>query len=122
MTVERTATIAALQAERFAEIVRRQEDIQQQVAQSMQQYQQVFSQATQATNDLLTRMEQHLHHYTGMTTQRFESVVQTAETHLAQAARRLGDTVDGLETHLRGFTESLERLPHVGEAHGSPRG
>jgi HAMP domain-containing protein len=120
VTVERTATMAALQAERFTEIVRRQEDIQQQVAQSMQQYQQVFSQATQATNDLLTSMEQHLHHYAGMTTQRFESVVQTAETHLAQAARRLGDTVDGLEAHLRGFTESLERLPRVGEAHGSP--
>ena len=97
VTVERTATMAALQAERFGEIVRRQEDIQQHVAQSMQQYQQVFSQATQATNDLLTRMEQHLHQYTGVTTQRFESVVQTAETHLAQAARRLGDTVDRLE-------------------------
>ena len=65
-------------------------------------------------------MEQHLHHYAGMTTQRFESVVQTAETHLAQAARRLGDTVDGLEAHLRGFTESLERLPQAREAHGSP--
>src|SRR5439155_2514665 len=43
VTVERTATMAALQTERFTEIVRRQEDIQQQVAQSMQQYQQVFS-------------------------------------------------------------------------------
>jgi hypothetical protein len=122
VTVERTATMAALQAERYAELVRRQEDIQQQVAQSMQQYQQVFSQATQATTDLLTSMEQHLHHYAGMTTQRFESVVQTAETHLAQAARHLGETMNGLDAHLRGFTESLERLPHIGEAHGSPRG
>ncbi len=121
-TVERTATMAALQAERFAEIVRRQEDIQQQVAQSMRQYQQVFSQATEATNALLARMEEHLHHYTGVTAQRFESVGQTAEANLAQAARRLGDTINGLDVHLRGFTESLERLPHVGEAHGSPRG
>lgn len=86
----------------------------------MLQYQQGFSQATQAINDLLTSMEQHLHHYAGMTTQRLESVGQTAETHLAQAARRLGDTVNGLEARLRGFTESLERLPQGGEVHGSP--
>ncbi len=122
VTVERTATMAAVQAERFAEIVRRQEDIQQQVAQSMRQYQQVFSQATEATNALLARMEEHLHHYTGVIAQRFESVGQTAEANLAQAARRLGNTINGLDVHLRGFTEGLERLPHVGEAHGSPRG
>jgi hypothetical protein len=122
VTAERTATMAAVQAERFAGTVRRQEDIQQQVAQSMRQYQQVFSEATQATHDLLTRMEQHLHHYTTLSAEKFESVVQTAEAHLAQATRRLGETVNSLDTQLRGVTESLERLQHLGEAHGSPRG
>src|SRR5262249_29279001 len=97
VTAERTATMAAVQAERFAVTVRRQEDIQQQVAQSMQQYQQVFSQVTQATHDLLTRMEQHLHHYTTLSAEKFERVVQTAEAHLAQATRRLGDTMISLE-------------------------
>jgi hypothetical protein len=122
VTTERTATMAAVQAERFAGTVRRQEDIQQQVAQSMRQYQQVFSEATQATHDLLTRMEQHLHHYTTLSAEKFESVIQTAEAHLAQATRRLGDTVNSLEVQLRGVTESLERLQHLGEVHGSPRG
>ena len=122
VTAERTATMAAVQAERFAGTVRRQEDIQQQVAQSMRQYQQVFSQATQATQDLLTRMEQHLHHYTTLSAEKFESVIQTAEAHLAQATRRLGDTVHSLDAQLRGVTESLERLQHLGEVHGSPRG
>ena len=122
VTAERTATMAAVQAERFAGTVRRQEDIQQQVAQSMQQYQQVFSQATQATQDLLTRMEQHLHHYTTLSAEKFESVIQTAEANLAQATRRLGDTVHSLDAQLRGVTESLERLQHLGEVHGSPRG
>jgi len=122
VTAERTATMAAVQAERFAGTVRRQEDIQQQVAQSMRQYQQVFSEATQATHDLLTRMEQHLHHYTTLSAEKFEAVVQTAEAHLAQAARRLGETVNSLDAQLRGVTESLERLQHLGEVHGSPRG
>ena len=122
VTAERTVTMAAVQAERFAGTVRRQEDIQQQVAQSMRQYQQVFSQATQAAHDLLTRMEQPLHHYTTLTTEGFGNVVQTAEAHLAQATRRLGDTVNSLDTQLRGVTESLERLQHLGEVHGSPRG
>jgi len=122
VTAERTATMAAVQAERFAGTVRGQEDIQQQVAQSMRQYQQVFSQATQATHDLLTRMEQHLHHYTTLSAEKFDSVVQTAEAHLAQATRRLGDTVNSLDAQLRGVTESLERLQHLGEVHGSPRG
>jgi hypothetical protein len=88
----------------------------------MQQYQQVFSQATQATHDLLTRMEQHLHHYTTLSAEKFESVIQAAETHLAQATQRLGDTVHSLDAQLRGVTESLERLQHLGEVHGSPRG
>ena len=114
--------MAAVQAECFAGTVRRQEDIQQQVAQSMRQYQQVFSEATQATHDLLTRMEQHLHHYTTLSAEKFEAVVQTAEAHLAQAARRLGETVNSLDAQLRGVTESLERLQHLGEVHGSPRG
>jgi hypothetical protein len=122
VTAERTATMAALQAERFAETVRRQEDIQQQVAQSMRQYQQVFSQATQATNDLLTRMEQHLHQSTALSAERFANVVQAAETHLAEAARRLGDTVQGFDAQVRGVTESLGRLQQVGDMHGSPRG
>jgi hypothetical protein len=121
VTAQRTATMAAVQAERFAETVRRQEDIQQQVAQSMRQYQQVFSQATQSTHDLLTRMEQHLHNYTTLSAEKFESVVQTAETHLAQATTRLGHTVTGLDAQLRGVMESLERLQHLGEVHGSPR-
>jgi hypothetical protein len=122
VAAERTATMAAVQAERFAGTVRRQEDIQQQIAQSMQQYQQVFSQATQATQDLLARMEQHLQHYTTLSAEKFESVVQTAEAHLAQATRRLGDTVHSLDIQLRGVAESLERLQHLGEAQGSPRG
>jgi hypothetical protein len=122
VTAQRTATMAAVQAERFAETVRRQEDIQQQVVQSMRQYQQVFSQATQATHDLLTRMEQHLHHYTTLSTEKCDSMVQTAEAHLAQATRRLGDTVHSLDAQLRGVTESLERLQQRGEMHGSPRG
>jgi len=122
VTAERTATMAAVQAERFAGTIRRQEDIQQQVAQSMRQYQQVFSQATQATHDLLTRMEQHLHHYTTLSAEKFESVVQTAEANLAQATRRLGDTMNSLDIQVRGVTESLERLQHLGEMHGSPRG
>jgi hypothetical protein len=122
VTAQRTATMAAVQAERFAETVRRQEDIQQQVAQSMRQYQQVFSQATQSTHDLLTRMEQHLHNYTTLSAEKFESVVQTAETHLAQATTRLGHTVTSLDAQLRGIMESLERLQHLGEVHGSPRG
>ena len=121
VTAERTATMAAVQAERFAGTIQRQEDIQQQVAQSMRQYQQVFSQATQATQDLLTRMEQHLHHYTTLSAEKFESVVQTAEAHLAQATRRLGDTVHSLDAQLRGVMESLERLQHLGDMHGSPR-
>jgi uncharacterized protein YpuA (DUF1002 family) len=120
VTAQRTATMAAVQAERFAETVRRQEDIQQQVAQSMRQYQQVFSQATQAAHDLLSRMEQHLHHYTTLSTE--NSVVQTAEAHLAQATRRLGDTVHSLDAQLRRVTEGLERLQQRGEMHGSPRG
>ena len=70
----------------------------------------------------LTRMEQHLHHYTTLSAEKFESVVQTAEAHLAQATRRLGDTVNSLDAQLRGVTESLERLQHLGEVHGSPRG
>ena len=122
VTAQRTATMAAVQAERFAETVRRQEDIQQQVAQSMRQYQQVFSQTTQATHDLLTRMEQHLHHYTTLSAEKFESVVQTAEAHLAQATRRLGNTVNSLDAQLHGVMASLERLQHLGEIHGSPRG
>ncbi len=122
VTAQRTATMAAVQAERFAETVRRQEDMQQQVAQSMRQYQQVFSQATQATHDLLTRMEQHMHHYTTLSTERCDSIVQTAEAHLAQATRRLGDTVHNLDAQLRGVTESLERLQQHGEMHDSPRG
>jgi hypothetical protein len=122
VTAQRTATMAAVQAERFAETVRRQEDIQQQVAQSMRQYQQVFSQATQATHDLLTRMEQHLHHYTTLSTEKCDSMVQTAEAHLAQATRRIADTVHSLDAQLRGVTESLERLQQRGEMHGSPRG
>jgi hypothetical protein len=122
VTAERTATMAAVQAERFAGTVQRQEDIQQQVAQSMRQYQQVFSQATQATHDLLTHMEQHLHHYTTLSAEKFESVIQTAEAHLAQATRRLGETMHSLDTQVRGVTESLERLQHLGEVHGSPRG
>jgi len=121
-TVERTASMAGLQAERFAETVRRQEDIQHRVAQSMQQYQQVFSQATQATSDLLTHMEQHLHRYTTLTAQGFEDVLQTAEAHLTQAAQHLGDTVHGLDEHLQEFIESLEKHQHTGGAHGSPRG
>jgi hypothetical protein len=86
----------------------------------MRQYQQVFSQATQAAHDLLSRMEQHLHHYTTLSTE--NSVVQTAEAHLAQATRRLGDTVHSLDAQLRGVTESLEQLQQRGEMHGSPRG
>ena len=122
VTAERTATMAAVQAERFAGTIRRQEDIQQQVAQSMRQYQQVFSQATQATQDLLTRMEQHLHHYTTLSAEKFEGVVQTAEDHLAQATRRLGDTMNSFDAQLRGVMESLERLQRLGDMHGSPRG
>jgi hypothetical protein len=49
-------------------------------------------------------------------------VVQTAEAHLAQATKRLGDTVHSLDAQLRGVTESLERLQHLGEVPGSPRG
>jgi hypothetical protein len=122
VTAQRTATMAAVQAERFAETVRRQEDIQQQVAQSMRQYQQVFSQATQATHDLLTRMEQHLQHYTALSTEKCDSVIQTAEAHLAQATRRLAETVRSLDTQVRGVTESLERLQHRGDMHGGSRG
>jgi hypothetical protein len=122
VTAQRTATMAAVQAERFAETVRRQEDIQQQVAQSMRQYQQVFSQATQATQDLLTRMEQHLHHYTTLSGEKFETVLQTAETHLVQATRRFGNTVNSLDAQLREVMKSLERIQHLGEIHGSPRG
>ena len=121
-TVERTSSMAALQAERFADTVRRQEDIQNRVAQSMQQYQQVFSQATQASGELLIQMERHLHRYTTLTAQGFESAIQSAETHLSQAARRLGDTMNGLDERLREFMEGLDRQQPIGEAHGSTRG
>jgi chromosome segregation ATPase len=121
-TVERTASMAALQAERFTDTVRRQEDIQNRVAQSMQQYQQVFSQATQASSDLLIQMERHLHRYTTLTAQGFEGAIQTAETHLSQAAQRLGDTMHELDGRLRECMEGLDRQPQIGEVHGSTRG
>jgi len=57
-----------------------------------------------------------------LSAEKFESVIQAAETHLAQATQRLGDTVHSLDAQLRGVTESLERLQHLGEVHGSPRG
>ncbi|MBM3224506.1 MAG: hypothetical protein FJZ47_11990 [Candidatus Tectomicrobia bacterium] len=106
-TLGRTATMAALQAERFTDTIRRQEDMQQQVAQSLQQYQQVFSQTTQATQDFLGRMEQHLYRYTTLTAQGFDQAVQAADTHLTRAFRDLGATVHDLDGHLRDMAEHL---------------
>ena len=41
---------------------------------------------------------------------------------LVDRAQDLADVVQNLDTQLREFTENLERLPQVGEAHGSPGG
>lgn len=117
-TVERTASMAALQAERFTDTVRRQEEMQQHIAQSVRQYQQVFSQATQATQQLLAQMEQHTHQYSALTAQGFESVVQRAEVHLHGAAQRFGETVQGLDEDLRALSAHLARSQQLEVVHG----
>jgi hypothetical protein len=109
MSLDRAAGLAALQAERFAEAAQRQEEVQLQMVESMRQYQQVFSQVNTTASDLLTQMGQHLRHYTDTSRQGFASLIQAVDEHFANASRRLGETVHGLEAHLQDLSESLER-------------
>jgi len=119
IAMERAAQMAALQTERLDEANRRQEAVPQHIAQSMRQYQQVFGQVHQSASDLLTQMSEHLRHYTSTTQQGFDSMRQTADDHLRNAAERLGDTVRGLDDSLQDLTALLARSRVSGDSDGT---
>ena len=106
---ERTAQLAVSQVESFQAVVS-----------SMQRYEEIFSRVEAASEKLLGQIEQHLHNYAQVTQQGFDHLTHTADTHFANASRRLGETVNDLDEHLQDLTEILERFSSVGGRNGRP--
>ena len=79
---------------------------------------QIFHEVEQAGSKLLEQIEQHLRRYMATTQQGFAHLTETADEHFANASRRLGDTVNGLDEHLQDLTDILERLGRVGGGNG----
>jgi hypothetical protein len=117
-SIERVARLATAQAERLGETNRQQAEVQQRLAVNLQRYQQIFHEVEQAGGQLLEQIEQHLRRYMATTQQGFEHLTQAADEHFANASRRLGDTVTGLDEHLQDLTDILERLGRFGVEHG----
>ena len=116
--IERVARLATSQAERLADTNRQQEEVQQRLAVNLQRYQQIFHEVEQAGSKLLEQIEQHLRRYMATTQQGFTHLTETADEHFANASRRLGDTVNGLDEHLQDLTDILERFGRVGGGNG----
>jgi hypothetical protein len=104
---ERTAQLAISQVESFQAVVG-----------NMQRYEEIFRQVEVASEKLLGQIEQHLHNYAQVTQQGFDHLTHTADTHFANASRRLGETVNDLDEHLQDLTEILERFSSVGGRNG----
>jgi hypothetical protein len=104
---ERTAQLAVSQVESFQAVVG-----------SMQRYEEIFSRVEAASEKLLGQIEQHLHNYAQVTQQGFDHLTHTADTHFANASRRLGETVNDLDEHLQDLTEILERFGSMGGRNG----
>lgn len=108
--IERVAQQVTAQAERLGQANRQQEEVQQRLAVNLQRYQQVFREVEGAAGQLLEQIEQHLRRYMTTTQQGFERLTEAADGHFANAARHLGETVNGLDEHLQDLTDILERL------------
>lgn len=117
-SIEKTAKLAALLGERFAESSRQQEEVQQRLALNLQRYQQIFHEVEGAAASLLEQVEQHLQRYMATTQQGFTHLTQAADEHFARASQRLGDMVNGLDEHLQDLTDIFERLGRSGGSNG----
>jgi hypothetical protein len=103
-----------VQVDKMAEANRSQEQAWARIQQSMQQYQETFSQVERTASALLAQIGEHLQSYVKTSENGFKSLVEVADGHFANAAGKLKGSVDELDEYLQDLSESLSHARNGG--------
>ncbi len=109
VAIQKVASNAAAQVENLGEQNRMQKEVWESIQSSMERYRTLFAQTEKSAGDLLTGIKKHLENHFDVTTRGYEALVKTANEHFANAAQRLGDSVNQLDEYLQDLTETLEK-------------
>jgi prophage DNA circulation protein len=114
---QRVVALTEKQVERLAEAYRQQDEVWRRMQGNLRQYQQVFGQVENTASHLFMQIDQSLHSYREVDRQGFEEVVQLADDHFKNVAKRLGGSIEELDEALQHLTKLLEQARHDGGSH-----
>jgi len=107
--VQEVAVYAASQLEQLAQANRGQEEVWKSIHESMEQYQNVFSQAQKGAGELFAQITQNLSSHLDLTRRGYEDLIKVANEHFTDATQKLGSSVTELDEFLIVLMDSLDK-------------